>query len=989
MKSIPILSNAPPVQKRFVVTPNRSYFQKTLASELQVCTGIQFLSLLQAVEFFSQIDFPRSLELLIALSKKVKENEEKIPVKLEKESLISLCDLFFKYGRYGGRMLQAFNDPEDWQEYLFNELFFQDQWPFPYRELKKINCPGYLKGAQIHVFGFSFLPKLYLEFFFQLSAKVEIYVYFQSPCKYFWEDLCSDRERVSLQRYWKKKGVCDQERKELDHYLQSNHPLLANLGKLGRKNLEHVGLRDFWIEEEYKIPEGSTCLKIIQRDLIDFSDVKPKLVLDSSIEIHACGSSQLREVEILFQNLLALIHEKKWDPSDILVLAPQIEAYAPFIRFVFSNGILPYRIRGLSVLKNSSFAQGMVTLFSLIESRWEKEVVLDLFENPLFEEKHHLTKGDVSLFRKWLETADVQWGWDFANRKKYLEEAWSCDDYGSFSDGIRKMIEALTDPQASFPIQWSETETLHKILRLLNSLKEDIFYIESKPDRTVTEWGQLFSLFGELYFGFSKEEGFSAFQSFLTNLDKASKKFTEEPVPFSWIFDELKHTWNAKSFHVHTHLVSAVSFASISETNLSPHKMIYLMGMDEESFPHVELISPFDKLSKHPDADYCPSQAERDRYLFLQTFLHAKECLWVNYRHLCAKDGQQQNPSTVLQDFFSYVERSFGKTLNTKIHPSLSFHKSYFQSASISIPIFFQAACGHYRKRRSYSLLSFIEAPCDVQTSEQIISIDSIRLLLKDPFSFFCREVLQLQLYRDENKDPFQFTALDRYLFRKDVLRAPFEEVWDQWMRQRPLPSPFREREEERLRKEAGPISDLGIGEIFTLKCTESMGDHCYPPLIVNGKKIVGSIPDICERGMISNTDGSLAKKFGMWGDLLLFSLMQHPIPHQVFFLKEKKPEQAFHILNPEHAFERILGYYLFAKKHLSPLKETWIRRVFENNEKELKRAINKDFQDQSVVNPYWKWIFSHSRQPDTKELLRTWHAFTQKLLQPVNEAFL
>jgi len=988
-KSVPFFSEGSPFRKRYVVTPNRTYFQKAFASLAQICSGIEFMTLLQAIECFSQKDFPSSLELLIAMNKKLQEKAVEIPMPIEKESLSSLCDLFFKYGQYGGSLIEAFETPKDWQESLFHEIFFQDQCPFPYRELKEVSCPDIFRGTQIHIFGFSFLPKLYLDFFQRLSKEVEINLYFLSPCRYFWEDLCSDRERISLQRFWKKKGASEEEREMLDGYLRESHPLLANLGKLGRKNLEQIGSWDFWGEEEYKVPKAETCLEIIQKDLLDLEDVKPELTFDSSLQVHACGSSKLREVQVLFQNLLSLIHKNTWNPSDILVLAPQIEEYAPFIHYIFSDGTFPYRISGLPVRENSFFAQGMIDLLSLVDSRWEKDALLDLFENPLFGEKHSLSKEEVKLFRKWLQQSHIQWGWDSSSRKKYLEESWKSDPQGSFSDGIQRTIDALIQPDASFSLDWTDTDTLHKILRLLRSLKEDTTFIEQSPHRTLAEWEQIFSLFSEQYFGLSQGEGVSTFQTFLTGLEKASKQFPDELIPFSWLYDELKKEWDAKSFHFHSHLLSAISFATLSEKNLSPYKMIYLIGMDEESFPQVELPSPFDKLIKHKGSDYCPSRGEKDRYLFLQCFLHAEECLWINYRHICAKDGQKQNPSTVLQDFFSYLERSFAKTLTPFIHPALCFHKSYYQHEHAILPqSLYKAALGHYQKEKSYSLLSSIEKPTPLQTSNKVIPIESIRLLLKDPIGFFCQEVLQIKLYREEEAEIFQLSPLDRYKFRKDILKAPFEEVWAQWMRDKPLPFPFCEREKEKMKKEVQPIIDLGIEEIFSLQCTESMGDHCFLPVMINGVKIVGSIPDICEKGILSNSSGTFQKRFRIWGDLLLFSLLPHEISHRVYFLKKDKPEKSFHISHPEASLEKLVHYYLFAKEHLSPLRETWIKEIYEGKGKELQKAVQKDFLDQSLMNPYQQWIFSHNKHPDAEDILQKWNSFTHELMQPLDEAF-
>ena len=56
---------------------------------------------------------------------------------------------------------------------------------------------------------------------------------------------------------------------------------------------------------------------------------------DSSIQIHSCHS-KMRELEVLYDNVLAMFEDDpSLVPKDVLVMTPDIEAYAPFIQAVF------------------------------------------------------------------------------------------------------------------------------------------------------------------------------------------------------------------------------------------------------------------------------------------------------------------------------------------------------------------------------------------------------------------------------------------------------------------------------------------------------------------------------------------------------------------------------------------------------------------------------------------------------------------------------
>ena len=90
------------------------------------------------------------------------------------------------------------------------------------------------------------------------------------------------------------------------------------------------------IKEDFSIENKSTLLNSLQRNLLsDTYEIEKTNCridsLDDSIEVHKAMSS-LQEIEILYNKLGKIIAEdRSLTLDDIMVVAPNIEKYAPLI----------------------------------------------------------------------------------------------------------------------------------------------------------------------------------------------------------------------------------------------------------------------------------------------------------------------------------------------------------------------------------------------------------------------------------------------------------------------------------------------------------------------------------------------------------------------------------------------------------------------------------------------------------------------------------
>src|SRR5208282_4569170 len=123
-----------------------------------------------------------------------------------------------------------------------------------------------------------------------------------------------------------------------------------------------------------------------------------------------------------------------------------------------------------------------------------------------------------------------------------------------------------------------------------------------------------------------------------------------------------------------------VAVGSFSALRSIPFKVIFALGLNEDSFPEREHRDPLDlRTLKRAAGDVTP--AERDRYLFLETVLAARERIFFSYIARDAKTGDALEPSSVIREL-QYMLRGLidAKTLAalTVEHPVRRYDLKYF-----------------------------------------------------------------------------------------------------------------------------------------------------------------------------------------------------------------------------------------------------------------------------------------------------------------------
>src|SRR5262249_30280366 len=138
-------------------------------------------------------------------------------------------------------------------------------------------------------------------------------------------------------------------------------------------------------------------------------------------------------------------------------------------------------------------------------------------------------------------------------------------------------------------------------------------------------------------------------------------------VPFITIKHQLEGLLNRKRVCYRESRIHAVRFCSMLPMRAIPAQVVVLMGMQEDAYPKQELPLSLNRMMGNKKVDYCPSQTDYDRSLFLETLLGARRYYLITYQGYSSQDGKEQPPSLLVTELLGYLDKAY---LNYEKRPS-------------------------------------------------------------------------------------------------------------------------------------------------------------------------------------------------------------------------------------------------------------------------------------------------------------------------------
>jgi exodeoxyribonuclease V gamma subunit len=706
-----------------------------------------------------------------------------------------IAGLFDQYQIYRPDLMREwattpYAESDNWQKFMW-QLLTHNKVSRAERLLRFIDrgSNANLHNTQtISIFGVSTLPPLYLKCFEKLSRTIDVHFFYVNPCNGFWEDQLTVKER-------EQKGF-----DEMDElFCDLANPLLANLGRQGREFFTTMmGTTEIKYENDLFVDlERENLLTILQQDVLEMVSPNDAEQLtcaadDDSIQIHLCHN-KTREIEILHDNLLNMIEQDNVQPRNILVMAPDIMAYAPYINAVFGDSKdrhgrnkIPYDVTDQSLISYSQIVSAFIELLNLAQARFTVNSIMDLLEIGQVHTAFGLQDKDLELIRKWLCDTRIHWGIDGKHREAlggiYFDEF-------SWRNGIKRMLLgfAINDPNNDIvvnnilpydQIEGGNSIILGKFIEFVESL----FALSSdlKNPRSIDAWSERLQRVIDQFFVSDNESytdiGFLRYS--IMQLQQCAQKCNlAAPLSIDIIRNYLSDA-SMKSTNSSSFLRGRVTFCTMQPMRSIPCKVICLIGMNDCEFPRSDMSIGFNIIARK--MRLCDrSKRYEDRYLFLEALLSARQKLYISYQGRSEKDNSVLPAATPVCELLDYIKQRFSpqdmeKQLETA-HKLQAFNPAYF--------------CVNDDKLFSYSLENKDaaevlqsppeETPFFSTATADITSIDTLELedlirFFNNPSNYFMQYTLgaAVKEYNAEQLDdvePFALDALDGYNVNQDI----------------------------------------------------------------------------------------------------------------------------------------------------------------------------------------------------------------------------
>ncbi|MBS0849453.1 exodeoxyribonuclease V subunit gamma [Citrobacter sp. JGM124] len=816
-----------------------------------------------------------------------------------------------------GRQVENAGEAQQWQAPLWAALvrytaeLGHPQWhranlyqSFINRLEESKTCPAGLP-SRVFLCGISALPPVYLQALQALGRHIDIHVLFTNPCRYYWGDIKDSAFLARLTQRRRRRHMAEHE-----HTLFQNNdsaaglfnasgeqdtanPLLASWGKLGRdyvyllSELERFEEIDVFVDIEpdnllhslqHDLLElkNSTVLGLTEAEFIQSGDKRQLDQDDHSVTFHECHSPQ-REVEILHDKLLAMLHEDPGlTPRDIIVMVADIDSYSPFIQAVFGNARderwLPFTISDRRASHAHPVLQAFISLLALPDSRFLAEDVLALLEVSSLASRFAIDEEGLRYLRQWVSESGIRWGLDDDNVR---QQELPATGQHTWRFGLTRML--LGYAMESDAGVWNSVlpfdESSGLIAGLVGQLAELLMRLNQWREtlshaRTLDEWLPLCKQMLSCFFiaDDDTEAALALIESqWQEMIEQGVQAAYGQPVSLVLLRNALSDRLNQQRMS-QRFLAGQVNFCTLMPMRAIPFKVVCLLGMNDGVYPRTLAPLGFDLISQNPQRGD-RSRRDDDRYLFLEALSSAEQRLYISYIGRSIQDNSRRYPSVLVEELLNYIASSYClagdealdiDTSSKKVKQQLIIEhaRTPFASENYLIEGAEQSFAQEWlaaANQKGEAHAPFIAEPLPVSIIEDI-SLEQLQNFWRHPVRVFFQTRLGVNFRIDDTElpdsEPFTLDSLESFLLNQKMLNTLIEQQDTQ-----PLFTRYRA---------AGELPYGAFGEIIwekqqaeMLKLAERVITERRPTenkeidLLVGGSRLTGWLSDVQPDGLL------------------------------------------------------------------------------------------------------------------------------------------
>ena len=586
-----------------------------------------------------------------------------------------LAGLFASYARQRPQLLVDWENEIDgdiaedlrWQPPLWRALIDHIDADTPHiRHAKTI---GILQESptelpeRLSLFGHTRLPSTEIELLDALSTHHDLHLWLPHPSDDLWSSLAGVHGQIP--------------RRDDTSHREVGHPLLATLGRDLRELQRSLPIDAQ--TDEYLGGEAAggdhpdTLLGWLQSD-ITANATRPKGRLhnatDRSVQVHSCHGPA-RQIDVLREVLLGLLaDDPTLEPRDILVMCPDIEAYAPLIVAGFGlgdmiKGVHPahqlrVRLADRSLVQTNPLLGVASQLLTLAGGRATASEVLNLAQAAPVRARFGFTDDNLEDITRWVRQANIRWGFDTDHRKPYgvdfIQNTWRfgidrvlagvamSDDSHAWIDTTLP-LDDVSSNRVDLAGQLAEyIDRLQRVVESLTgarplndwlaALEQGITLLAKVGDDDAWQISQLQREFGDV----------------LADAGPRADTTMRLPDVRALLDRHLAGRPTRANFRTGTLTVcTMVPMRSV------PHRVVCLVGLDDGVFPRLGVVDGDDALAREPMTGERDIRSE-DRQLLLDAIGAATDTLVITYTGANEYSGQERPPAVPLAELLDTLD---------------------------------------------------------------------------------------------------------------------------------------------------------------------------------------------------------------------------------------------------------------------------------------------------------------------------------------------
>ena len=598
----------------------------------------------------------------------------------------AIADAFDDYALYRPEMLAAWwrgsrvdgtgqplAESQRWQPLLLAAL--RDRLPEQPFGLKVLEAIERLRQAppqsgllpsHLRLFGLSSLAPIQVQLLQALSGHLPIDLYLLTPCPDLWQRCSNRRQRLTPL-------VALQEPFAADWLLEAPG-LEARFGRLGaefQQLLEGTGESQLGQADEKDLfiaaadvhpgPGPAPLLAQLQQQLANpgVAATLERAPTDHSLEFHPCPG-RLRQVQIVRDRLLQwLAADPSLQPRDILVMTPQVDAFAPLVSCVFGDsdatGVhLPWRLTDRSQQSEAGISRTLLQLLQLASERLTASSLESLLDSPGLQAHFRISSQEIAQLHGVLQRCGFHWGLDRAERG-------AAGASGSLSWAIDRLLLGLVLPETpglapsdTAPLALGQDlELVGRWLHLLTRVRHWLGVLRvSRPHQG---WADVLQALLEDLFGDGGDHAWEL-PEILAAIDDwqqaaAGCSLAMGAAVVAAVLDERLAADSGRFGH----RSGALTISALEPMRAIPHRVIVLMGLDASQFPRLRQRAGFHLMEQRRQLGD-PHSSDQDRYVLMEALLSARDHLLVTWSSRDERKGEPLPPATPVRQWIEWLQ---------------------------------------------------------------------------------------------------------------------------------------------------------------------------------------------------------------------------------------------------------------------------------------------------------------------------------------------